>query len=131
MEFVVLLRQKGEGCDYTIGCGYKYIFIEAKDMDDALYQVRTKNREDYEDGTKYNLCTWQGFGQLEEVTIIPVTQKVDALHFMSEREKREAEEEKRRQEKGKEEDRKKEAEAREKQDREEYERLRNKFEGSN
>jgi len=129
MEFVVLLRQQGEGCDYTIGCGYKYIFIEAMDMDDALYQVRTKNRKDYEDGTKY-IYSYRA-DELEEVTIIPITQKVDALHFMSEREKREAEEEKRRQEKGKEEDRKKEAEAREKQDREEYERLRNKFEGYN
>lgn len=31
-KFLVYVKQHGEGCDYTIGCGRKVFFIEARDM---------------------------------------------------------------------------------------------------
>lgn len=34
--YVVVMKQKDEGCDYTIGCGTKYEFIEADGIEEAM-----------------------------------------------------------------------------------------------
>lgn len=39
MEYFVVCRQKGEGCDYTIGCGIKFLTIDAKDEQDIYNQL--------------------------------------------------------------------------------------------
>jgi len=47
MIFKALLKQTGEGCDYTIACGYKIIDIKADSKTEALKQLYSKIREDY------------------------------------------------------------------------------------
>jgi hypothetical protein len=41
-KYVCLIRQSGEGCDYTVGCGYKFFTIEAEDQDKAFEIVINK-----------------------------------------------------------------------------------------
>jgi hypothetical protein len=45
MRFVLLMKQRGEGCGYMIGCGYRYVFFDAEDMDDALYKARMPRQD--------------------------------------------------------------------------------------
>ena len=127
MKFVVLLKQHGEGCDYMIGCGYKYVFFDAKDMEDALYKVRTKDRESYE--------TEQVWGhrldEMDDAIILPAETTVDALRTESKREKEEEAERKRLQDEEDRLNREAATKERETKDRAEYERLRRKFEGEN
>lgn len=35
-QFLVCIKQDGEGCGYTIGCGMRFDFIEADDLHDAI-----------------------------------------------------------------------------------------------
>jgi len=35
MKFVAVLKQKGGGCDYTIGCGITYKIFEAENIEAA------------------------------------------------------------------------------------------------
>lgn len=39
MKFLVCKKQHGEGCDYTIGCGMNFNFIEAKSAEDAVEKI--------------------------------------------------------------------------------------------
>ncbi len=39
MRYFLLRRQKGAGCDYTIGCGLTFHEIDADNMDEAIEQV--------------------------------------------------------------------------------------------
>ena len=87
MRFVILLRQHGEGCDYTIGCGYRFEFFDAKDMDDALYKARTKDREDY--NYPCERIWGHKVDEMDKALILPVDQMVDALRTKSNREKQE------------------------------------------
>ena len=41
------LKQAGEGCDYTIGCGYTSFAIEAEDMDAAIIELIKIIKEEY------------------------------------------------------------------------------------
>lgn len=35
MKFVVLMRQSGQGCDYTIGCGYRWHLFDSPSAERA------------------------------------------------------------------------------------------------
>ena len=39
MKFLVCKKMQGEGCDYTIGCGMRFDFLEAESVEDAVQQV--------------------------------------------------------------------------------------------
>ena len=39
MKFLLVAKQNGEGCDYTIGCGKQFKFIEAPNEQEAIRQV--------------------------------------------------------------------------------------------
>ena len=39
MKFLAIFEQKGDGCDYTIGCGTRVIEFEASNIAEALHQV--------------------------------------------------------------------------------------------
>ena len=43
------LKQQGEGCDYTIGCGQTLISIEADDMESAKFKLFNIIQENYTD----------------------------------------------------------------------------------
>ena len=36
MRFLICKKQSGEGCDYTIGCGMRFDWIEADSVDAAI-----------------------------------------------------------------------------------------------
>lgn len=36
MRYLICKEQYGEGCDYTIGCGMVFEFVEAESVDDAI-----------------------------------------------------------------------------------------------
>ena len=42
-EFVCIMKQKGEGCDYTIGCGTVAYSFEAPDWNAAFQKVKEAN----------------------------------------------------------------------------------------
>lgn len=45
-QYIVIEYQTG-GCDYTIGCGYRITTFEAKNWQEAVDTVLTKEGEDY------------------------------------------------------------------------------------
>lgn len=47
MNFVAYLKQIGEGCDYTIGCGQKLIPLNAQSWDEARAEMRRLMAENY------------------------------------------------------------------------------------
>ena len=51
-KFIVLLTGRGEGCDYTIGCGYKFYFKEANSAQEVWNSIKSDYvnfEEDYID----------------------------------------------------------------------------------
>ena len=48
-KFIAELHQKGEGCDYTIGCGIDVIEIDASNMDEAISKLQSIIDEEYTD----------------------------------------------------------------------------------
>lgn len=45
--FIALLKQAGEGCDYTIACGKTYVKLAATDWDSAMEEAKELVRENY------------------------------------------------------------------------------------
>ena len=70
--FIALLKQSGEGCDYSIACGRKWVELEATTLPQALDEVHAlifgTAEEDYEDGS-YNSYEFS----LSEATILEVS----------------------------------------------------------
>lgn len=48
MKYYAYLKQKGEGCDYTIGCGQLLTTLEAKSDDDAREKLASLVKEEYQ-----------------------------------------------------------------------------------
>ena len=64
MKFLVCEKQYGEGCDYTIGCGMKFDFIEADSIQDAIEKtIYPDGRDEY--------CSLEGEQALEKILVIP------------------------------------------------------------
>jgi hypothetical protein len=63
-EYLVCEKQKGEGCDYTIGCGMRFYFIEADSIQDAIESVVFPYGED-------GWSALEGENALEKILIIP------------------------------------------------------------
>ena len=47
MKYFAYLKQKGEGCDYTIGCAQTLISFDANDDDDAKQKLSERIQEEY------------------------------------------------------------------------------------
>lgn len=47
MKYKAYLKQRGDGCDYTIGCAQTVIDIEATNMDEAKQKLTIKILEEY------------------------------------------------------------------------------------
>ena len=39
-KFVAYVKQAGEGCDYTIACGYELVYLKADNYSDAIVEIR-------------------------------------------------------------------------------------------
>jgi hypothetical protein len=46
-DFIAVLTQAGEGCDYTIGCGIKVIDLESENFNDAMEELTSLIQEEY------------------------------------------------------------------------------------
>jgi hypothetical protein len=66
--FIAVLKQCGEGCDYTIGCGVKVVELQACTWDEAKVEARHALAEDYSQA--YDHC-------LEGFTIFEVSSRFD------------------------------------------------------
>ena len=55
MKFILVMQQKGEGCDYTIGCGIKYYIITATSHVEAEEWAKKYIKENYPPGDDYEL----------------------------------------------------------------------------
>lgn len=64
MKYLVCKKQKGEGCDYTIGCGMRFDFIEADSIQAAIERIV------FPDG-KDEYSSLEGDNALEQILIIP------------------------------------------------------------
>lgn len=40
LKYVVIMKQKGDGCDYTIGCGINFEIFEAENAGDAMMKAK-------------------------------------------------------------------------------------------
>lgn len=40
MKFALVLKQNGEGCDYTIGCGMTMMALQSTTLDEALCEAK-------------------------------------------------------------------------------------------
>lgn len=47
MKYIAILRQEGQGCDYTIGCGINTIQFEAENTIDAGLKLKMIIYENY------------------------------------------------------------------------------------
>jgi hypothetical protein len=68
--FYAHLKQTGEGCDYTIGCGHKLVLLKAKTLMEAEREIMAYDGDGEGYGGPYYLT---GEGKLESVTILEVT----------------------------------------------------------
>ena len=66
MKYLVCKKQRGVGCDYTIGCGMRYDFIDAESVEDAIEKVV------YPDG-RDNYSALEGENALVEIYVVPVS----------------------------------------------------------
>lgn len=55
-EFRAYLIQKGEGCDYTIGCGKTMIILKASNMQEAKEQLKYIIEESYVGESELEYC---------------------------------------------------------------------------
>lgn len=83
-HFVYIMKQRGEGCDYTIGCGTVADVIEADDYNDAFAQIaRGRGWDEYADEA-YTADDiediYRGEYSLERLTIFEVSSSVDGLY---------------------------------------------------
>lgn len=64
MKYLICEKQEGEGCDYTIGCGMRFDFIEADSIQDAIESIIFPNGRD-----KHSAL--EGEDALEKIFIVP------------------------------------------------------------
>jgi hypothetical protein len=64
VKYLVCEKQEGEGCDYTIGCGMCFDFIEAASIQDAIEKTVFPDGRD-------EPCALEGESALEKILIIP------------------------------------------------------------
>ena len=115
-KYIAYIKQDGEGCDYTIACGYKLIELRGGTIEEAredLMKRMSPHGWDDEDDEDYD-TSYSGEQALESATIYEVTseEEFDTDEFyksFKEREKLSKQD------------------AADRKEREEYQRLHNKF----
>ena len=81
MRFLICKKQEGEGCDYTIGCGMWYGWVDANSKQEAIHNVM------FPDDNEEEYCALLGERALIEIFVIaeadvlevPVAIFIDAL----------------------------------------------------
>ena len=77
MKYIALIEQQNPGCDYTIGCGKKWIELKADDKESAFAELKAiiigKRDDGYTVG--YDGLYW-GDSALSEVTLLEVSNTI-------------------------------------------------------
>jgi hypothetical protein len=59
MLYIVVMKEKGEGCDYSIGCGVMYDIVDAESDEDAWSKARELwFTEEYDEHDEPFVCFW-------------------------------------------------------------------------
>jgi len=96
MKYMVLQIQKGKGCNYTIGCGTRVFWLDAKSKDEAIKEVLDlpDNWKDlvHECGSPeeliINKCSSLScvdpskYYQFEEIMLIEVSDQIDMIPIL-------------------------------------------------
>lgn len=108
MLYLVIMKEEGEGCDYTIGCGMNYEMVEAENEESLIKKIV------FPDGEDENSIFENTDRSYEEIIYVPVDDitrlDIDSIKRKIENKNLEEEEEKQR-----------------KKDEEDFERLRKKL----
>jgi len=54
LKYIAIIEQCGEGCDYTVGCGWTYKKLSAQDLEGAKKEIETII-EEHPQGTEWEL----------------------------------------------------------------------------
>lgn len=78
MKYLIVKKQAGYGCDYSIGCGTAVNFVEANSVEEAFHKMVKGTDWECEDGCwKYNAPG--GEGELASIWIVPAPELNDHL----------------------------------------------------
>jgi hypothetical protein len=79
-KYIVLMEQEG-GCDYTIGCGFAWQFVDAEDKEDVLKKVFGDVEKIVSEGEEHldNVIVNElgGDGNPNSVSIMQVCNEID------------------------------------------------------
>ena len=88
-NWICVMVQDGEGCDYTIGCGYRIKTFDAPDLDSAKAKAisamyMTEYFEGDADPSCYiggerNLCSWKLYQISDSVDMLALLKEADAI----------------------------------------------------
>ena len=93
MKYYLVRVQKGEGCDYTIGCGLDVTLLSAKNKEEAIQKViglpsdwKETFSEDWEDeiyDTGYlGDAEPNRYQQIESVSLLEVNEEIDMMPIL-------------------------------------------------
>ena len=89
-KYLIVIKQNGEECDYSIGCGSSYWFFDAIDLEEAKAKAISYLKDDfgpYEDcdHAKYS-CFFldERDRAMSEAFIVEASQMVEVGHFYKE-----------------------------------------------
>lgn len=74
MKFCLVTKQRGEGCDYTIGCGYRWEFFEVGPSESAVDVAVARVREQGWRDTSEN--------HVNQAFLVPADDLVDLAPFL-------------------------------------------------
>jgi L-fucose isomerase-like protein len=81
-SYIAVLKEWGEGCDYTIGCGVETIRFGAENMEEAIDYIRN-----------YEVIEYYGSDRIESCDIIEIADEVDFAAIYNKEESAREEEE--------------------------------------
>lgn len=72
MRFLVCQKQHGQGCDYTIGCGMRFDYVDAESVEAAIEKVVWPDGRGEEDEDEDDMdCALIGDSALSDILVIP------------------------------------------------------------
>lgn len=72
------LIQKGEGCDYMIGCAQTVIDIEASTLQEAIEKLKEEIKEDYADDSALFSAKLYEISHIYEIDIDKLYEELDS-----------------------------------------------------
>jgi hypothetical protein len=75
MKFVALVQGRGEGCDYTIACNVKFLFLKSENWDEVKKEI--KDIYEYHGMHPHD----KGEAIIESITVVEITESRDYSNF--------------------------------------------------